>query len=106
MACSTGGPPAPNHCKIQVVSVEDVRSDAEGIHVFYRVQGVAGSRGSAWLVARNPSGSYVAGYGVDVGPGPYEAIVDLDLTGLPQKFVAMLEVAGNRCDADAPMPGR
>lgn len=104
--CFTGGAPALDHCKLNVVGIEDYKSQSDGIEVFYRVRGEAGSPGTVWLVARNPSGTYVPGYGVDVGPGAFEAIVDLKLTGLPQRFIAVLEVAGNRCQADAQMPRR
>jgi hypothetical protein len=104
--CFTGGSPALDHCKVDVVGLDDYQSRADGIDVSYRVRGETGSPGTVWLVAENPSGMYVPGYGVDVGPGVFEAIVDLKLTGLPQKFIAVLEVAGKRCKADAPIPQR
>jgi hypothetical protein len=105
-ACATGGAPSPDRCKIDVVGLEERRARPDGIDVFYRVRGEAGSPAIVWLVAENPTGAYVPGYGVDVGPGRFEAIVDLKLTGMPKKFIAVLEVAGKRCRADAPMPGR
>jgi hypothetical protein len=95
---------APGHCEIRVVGVEQWRVSPEGADVSYRVRGKAGSPGETWLVAQNPTGSYVPGLGVDVGPGPFEAIVDLQLTGLPRRFFALLQVAGRRCKANAPIP--
>jgi hypothetical protein len=101
--CASGGPSV-DHCEIRVTGLEDYQSRADGVDVAYRVRGVAGSAGVVWLAARNPSGTYVPGYGVDVGPGPFETIVDLKLSGRPQKFIALLEVAGRRCKSDAPLP--
>jgi hypothetical protein len=95
---------APDQCEIRVVGVEDYRTRADGIDVGYRVRGKAGSPATAWLAARSASGTYVAGYGVNVGPGPFEAIIDLKLTGMPERFLALLEVAGNRCKDNAPLP--
>jgi hypothetical protein len=104
--CFTGGTPALDHCKVDVVGLEDRQTRPDGIDVFYRVRGDAGSPGTTWLVAQDASGTYIPGYGVDVGPGPFEAIVDLKLTGLPRRFIVVLEVAGKRCRDDAPMPSR
>jgi hypothetical protein len=84
-----------------VVGVEDWSESDRGLDVGYRVRGVAGSPATTWLAAQNPSGSYVSGRGVEVGPGPFEAIVQLELTGIPQSFVIVLEVAGRRCRANA-----
>ena len=103
--CGTGGGTAPDHCSIEVVGVEEFRRHDEGLDVAYRVRGMAGSAGTTWLAARDRSGRYVPGYGVDVGPGPYEAIIDLKVTGQPEAFVALLEVIGRRCKTDVPYPG-
>lgn len=102
-ACMGARSAAPDRCEITVVGTEEFRRHAEGVDAAYRVRGFAGSPGTVWLAARNPSGSYVPGYGVDVGPGPYEAIVDLKVTGQPESFVAVLEVVGRRCRAEAPV---
>lgn len=102
--CSTTGVLAPDHCEIRVDGVERWDESAAGLDVAYQVRGRAGSAGTTWLVARNPSGSYLAGEGVEVGPGPFAAHIDLSLTGTPLEFVAMLEVAGQRCRADADKP--
>jgi hypothetical protein len=105
--CAIGGGPDPERCEIRVIGIEEYRRHGDGLDVQYRVRGVAGSPGEVWLAARNPSGSWVPGHGVEVGPGPFEAIVDLKLSGEPQGFVALLAVAGDRrCKADAPLPGR
>ena len=40
-----------------------------------------------------------------MGPGAFEAIVELELTGMPEKLVTVLEVSGRRCKADTPLPG-
>ncbi len=104
LSCA-GGPPALDHCRIEVTGIEDAETVGGGIDLAYRVRGAAGSRGTVWLAARNPSGTYVPGYGVEVGPGAFEAIVELELTGMPEKLVTVLEVSGRRCKADAPLPG-
>jgi hypothetical protein len=89
---------------VKVVGLGQYRNRAEGPDAAYRVRGVAGSGGTVWLAAKNRSGSWVSGLGVEVGPGPFEAVVDLKLTGLPKEYAAVLEVAGKRCKADAPDP--
>ncbi len=104
-ACSTGGPPAPDHCSLKVVALEEYENSAEGPTVAYRVRGVAGSAGKVWIAGRARSGAWISGYGVDVGPGPFEVIVDLKLTGPPEQYSALLEVAGRRCKTNAPRPG-
>jgi hypothetical protein len=75
----------------------------QGLDAAYWVRGAAGSPATVWLAAKNPSGSYVSGYGVEVGPGAFEAVVELDLTGKPEKLVVVLEVSGKRCKIEAPM---
>jgi len=99
-----GGPPAPDACSIQVVGIEELKRGDRGIDVAYRVRGSAGSPAETWLAARVTADKYVSGGGVSVGPGPFEAIVELKLTGMPQGFVALLDVAGKRCSAEAPPP--
>jgi hypothetical protein len=99
LACASGAL-SPNHCEVKVVGVEKREVHARGADVAYRVRGKAGSRGVVSLAARTASGEYIAGDGVDVGPGPFEAIVEQELTGLPAGFVVLLEVPGKRCKAD------
>jgi hypothetical protein len=95
-----GGPPGPDHCKVDVVGVESITDRPDTFDIAVRVRGEAGSPAVVSLAARTGSDSYVAGYGVEVGPGPFEAIVEQKLTGRPAGLVVLLEVAGNRCRAN------
>ncbi len=99
-----GGNSRPDHCKLRVVGLEqwDVRTGK--VDVSYRVAGEAGSAGIVWLAAKVGEKRYVSGGGVNVGPGPFQAIVELKLTGLPRELKIVLQVAGRRCDAKAKMP--
>ena len=99
-----GGSGGPDHCEIRVLGVENWQVRAGKVDVAYRVGGQAGSRATTWLSAKVGEIRYLSGGPVEVGPGPFQAIVDLRLTGLPRKFVVVLEVAGKRCHADAPTP--
>ncbi len=101
-----GGGAGLQQCAIVVVGIDRWEQTHRGPDVAYHVRGSAGSRGVVWLAARRGDGDYVSGLGVDVGPGPFEAIVDLKLTALPRQFEVVLEVAGRRCRADAPSRGR
>lgn len=94
-----------DRCKIRVVATEEWKTHAQGLDAAFRVRGVAGSRGIAWLAAEVGPQRFLSGTGLDVGPGPFEAILDMKLTGRPRRFMAVLEVAGRRCKADARMPG-
>jgi len=101
-----GGGPSPDHCEIKVVKVDQWVVHDAGLDAAYQVTGVAGSPGTVWLAAETGGAQgYVSGYGLDVGPGRFDAVVDLKLTGRPRHFLAVLEVAGRRCKADAEMPG-
>ncbi len=99
-----GGGSGPDHCKIRVVGVEEWTVQTGRADVSYRVAGEAGSPALTWLAARVGESRYLSGGGVDVGPGPFQAIVALHTTGLPREYVVMLEVAGRRCKARAAMP--
>lgn len=103
-SCASRGEADFDHCKVSVSGTEKWVMSDRGLDVGYRVSGEAGSPAKVWLAAKRPDESYISGYGVDVGPGPFEAVVDLDLTAKPQSFRAVLEVSGKRCWADAPMP--
>lgn len=94
-----------DRCKIRVVATEQWNSHAKGLDASFRVRGEAGSPGISWLAAEVGPKRILSGYGVEVGPGPFEAVLDLKLTGRPRRFMAVLEVAGRRCKADARMPG-
>ncbi len=101
--CAGSGELSPDHCRIRVAAVEKWDT-SRGLDVAYRVKGEAGSPGKVWVAARTPSG-WISGSGVDVPPGPYEAIADLSLTGIPAELAVLLEVAGpRRCKADGPRP--
>ncbi len=102
-ACLGGGSGAPR-CEIVVLDIDRWEWTRQGPEVAYHVRGTAGSPGQVWLAARRSDGDYISGYGVEVGPGPFEAIVDLKLTALPRQFEVVLEVAGRRCRANAPAP--
>lgn len=91
----------PRRCQLDVVAEERWVETPLGLDAGYRVRGHAGSAGTVWLAARAASGHYVSGYGVPVGPGRFEAIVELRLNLPPERFVAALEVAGERCSAEA-----
>lgn len=103
--CASGGAETLDfdQCKLEAVKTQTWAITDQGLDAAYWVRGVAGSPATVWLSAKNPSGNYVSGYGIEVGPGAFEAIVELDLTGKPETFVVVLEVSGKRCKIDAPM---
>ena len=102
MGCAARGP-QPDLCRLDVVATERFDASEHGLAVGYRVRGHAGSQGTVWLAARNRSGNYLSGLGSTVGPGPFETTVELELNTAPDAFVAILEVAGRRCRASAPI---
>ena len=98
-----GGGSGPAHCKIKVVGIEEWSVHTGRVDVSYKVAGEAGSPALTWLAARVGEKRFLSGGGVDVGPGPFQAIISLNTTGLPREYVAMLEVNGHRCKASAKM---
>lgn len=104
-ACLWSGGPPSQQCSIEIVGLSEFRSGASFFDAAYRVQGQAGSAAKVWLAARAGSGEYLSGNGVSVGPGQFEARVQLDLTSRPLEYVAVLDVAGRRCRASATPPG-
>jgi len=96
--------PDPHRCELEVVAPERWIETPLGLDAGYRVRGHAGSPGTVWLAARAANGHFVSGYGVPVGPGRFEAIVELRLNTTPERFLAALEVTGERCSAEVP-PG-
>ena len=100
--CATGarGPA----CQIEVTGLETYRSLPGDLEIAYRVRGDAGAEGKVWLAARTAEQTWVSGGGLEVGPGPFAAIVDLRLTGRPERYKVVLQVAGRRCAEDAPQP--
>ena len=103
--CLWSGGAAPNHCSIEILGVAEFQSGSGYFDAAYRVRGQAGSAGVVWLAAKAGSGKFLSGNGVSVGPGPFEARVDVDLTGRPLEYIAVLEVAGRRCRSKASPPG-
>ena len=95
-----GGAPGPHTCRIEVVGLESESDSAQGYDVEYRVRGYAGTEGVVSLAARRPDGTYVAGKGVQVGPGAFVAVVDQKLTARAAGYTALLEIANSRCRAD------
>ena len=101
-ACASG--PKPPHCKIEVVGLEEYREDDRGVDIAYRVRGDAGAEGSVWLAAKTREGKWISGLPLDVGPGEFGAIVDLELTGRAAEYKTVLQIDGRRCADDAPEP--
>ena len=99
-----GGTSGPEACKIEIVGVESSVSNSRGFDISYRVKGYAGTSAVVSLVARRHDGGYLSGKGVDVGPGPFVAIIEQKLTGPAAGYVALLEIAGGRCRANAKPP--
>ena len=110
VGCAGMGGDDLGRCKIRVLNVEQWNLRSGALDASFIVAGEAGSRAVTWLVA-NPKGSNpIVGGGVEVGPGPFKAEIDLKLTGPPRAFIAMLEVKDptsavpRRCKADAKAP--
>ncbi len=102
LGCASG--PRPDRCKIEVVGLEELRTEGGVFDVAYRVRGEAGSPARVWLAARRGQGDYVSGGALEVGPGPFQAVVELELTGRPAEYVAVLQVGGRRCVDEIPTP--
>ena len=100
--CATNYPE--NKCEIRVMKLEKLDERPGVFDVSYIVRGDAGTAGLVSLAARKASGEYIAGSGVEVGPGPFTAAVEQKLTGRPEGLVALLEVNQARCRADADLP--
>ena len=101
-ACAGGS--NPSTCKIKALKVEEYKVRPGQAKIGYRVQGTAGVAGVASLVAKLGPQNYITGKGVNVGPGAFVAVVDIDLTGLPPELLVMLEVGDKRCTDDADLP--
>ena len=91
-------------CKIKALKVEEYKVRPGQAKIGYRVQGTAGVSGIASLVAKLGPQRYITGPGVNVGPGAFVAVVDIDLTGLPPELLVMLEVGGKKCTDEADLP--
>ncbi len=99
-----GGAPGPETCEIEIVGVESSVSNNRAFDISYRVKGYAGTPAVVSLVAQQHDGGYLSGKGVDVGPGPFVAIIEQKLTGPAAGYVALLEIASGRCRANAKPP--
>ena len=102
-ACAGGGVD-PSTCKVKALKIEEYKVRPGQAKIGYRIQGTAGVAGVASLVAKLGTQNYITGPGVKVGPGPFTAVVDIDLTGLPPELLVMLEVGGKRCTDGAKLP--
>ncbi len=102
---SCAGTAAPR-CEIEVTGLEEYNVRPGDVTVAYRVRGDAGAEGKVWLAARTAEKDWISGDALEVGPGPFAAIVDLRLTGRPARYKVLLEVAERRCADDAPSPVR
>jgi len=89
--------PRANDCHVEIEGPEEIRLDPGDVRASYRVKGEAGSSGKVWLAAKRLEGDYISGSALQVGPGPFKAVVELRLTGRVPEYVAVLEVAGRRC---------
>jgi hypothetical protein len=101
-ACATKYPE--NKCEIRVLQLEKFDERPGVFDISYIVAGDAGTEAMVSLAARKPSGEYIAGLGVKVGPGPFKAAVDQKLTARPAGLVVLLEVKQARCRTDAKLP--
>jgi hypothetical protein len=101
-ACAGGGDPST--CKIKALKIEEYKVRPGQAKIGYRVQGTAGVAGVASLVAKLGTQRYITGPGVNVGPGAFVAVVDIDLTGLPPELLVMLQVGDRKCTDDADLP--
>jgi hypothetical protein len=105
LACAGGSANNPDFCSVKVLGVESFSNRPGATDLAYRVQGDAGSPAVVSLVAKLGADNFVTGKGVEVGPGPFTAIVDLKLTGMPPELLILLEVeGGKRCRAKASLP--
>ncbi len=103
LASCAGGSGAPS-CRVEVVKLEKWQLRPGALDAEYRVKGQAGAPGVVSLVAKLGSGDYITGPGVQVGPGPFIAIVELKLTAPPPELLTLLEVGATRCSDSAPKP--
>jgi hypothetical protein len=103
-ALGCAGARAPDYCKVQVVKVEEFNVRPGKADLAYRVKGETGSPGVVSLVAKLGPQNFITGKGVEVGPGPFLAIVDLKLTATPPELLVLLEVDSKRCQAKAALP--
>ncbi len=102
--CATG--PAPPRCKVEVVRLDQYGRTPRGdVLAAWQVRGDAGAPARLWLAGKTADGSWISGPGFDeIGPGPFNAVVELELAAPVREYKVVLEVAGRRCGADAQPP--
>jgi hypothetical protein len=103
-ACARGTDP--DACDVEIVRLDEWRTSAKGVDVAYVVSGEAGSAGKVWLAARKSDGTYISGKAREVGPGAFQEVVSLKLSGRVPEYVAVLAVAGKRCTDETAEPRR
>ncbi len=101
-ACARGVDPG--ECEVKIVRLDEWRTTAKGLDVAYVVSGEAGSAGKVWLAAKKSDGTYISGKAREVGPGAFQEVVRLKLTGRVPEYAAVLEVAGRRCTDETDEP--
>jgi hypothetical protein len=103
--CALPGGSSAGRCKIEVVRVDSWGTATGKADVGFHVRGEAGESARTWLVAERADGTYIPGDALEVGPGPFEAVIELDLTGRPRRYLALLELgSGKRCKDGADVP--
>jgi hypothetical protein len=101
-ACARGADP--DRCDVKIVRLDEWRTTAKGLDVAYVVTGEAGSAGKVWLAAKKSDGTYISGKAREVGPGAFQEVVKLKLTGRVPEYAAVLAVAGQRCTDETDEP--
>jgi hypothetical protein len=105
-ACARGSDP--DRCEVRIVRLDEWRTTAQGLDVAYVVSGAAGSRGKVWLAGKKSDGTYISGKAREVGPGEFQEVVKLRLTGRVPEYAAVLELpdTGRRCKDETDEPKR
>ena len=101
-ACARGTDP--DKCEVKIVRLDEWRTSEKGVDVAYVVSGEAGSAGKVWLAAKKSDGTYISGKARAVGPGAFQEVVKLKLSGRVPEYAAVLQVAGRRCTDETAEP--
>ena len=94
----------PDKCEVKIVRLDEWRTSEKGVDVAYVVSGEAGSAGKVWLAAKKSDGTYISGKARAVGPGAFQEVVKLKLSGRVPEYAAVLQVAGRRCTDETAEP--
>lgn len=86
------------------MGLEEYRETVDRVEVAFRVAGEAGEPASVFLEARGSDDSWRSGIPLDVGPGIFGAIIDVELLAPAQEYRAVLSVEETRCFDEAPRP--